>query len=212
MLRDLRVCFVGDSFVAGVGDPDHLGWVGRVAARTRRRGQPLTAYVLGVRRQTSRDVADRWRAECTARLPSGCDGRVVISLGVNDTAVEDGATRVPAAESAAHLESMLRGVQEAGWSALVVGPPPVADPDWNERTARLEASFSSTCRSAGVGFVPVFDHLVVDPVWRREVAEGDGAHPGAGGYQRLAELVWPQWHNWSAATSATAASSRAPSV
>ena len=203
MLRDLRVCFVGDSFVAGLGDPEYLGWVGRVAARTHRMGQPLTAYVLGVRRQTSRDIADRWRAECTARLPSGCDARVVISLGVNDTTVEGGVTRVPAAESATHLEGMLRGVQDVGWSALVVGPPPVADPEQNERTARLEASFSPVCRAAGVSFVRVFDQLVVDPVWMREVAEGDGAHPGSYGYQRLAELVWPPWHAWTAATTRT---------
>ncbi len=53
MIADLRVCFLGDSFVAGVGDPEHLGWVGRVAARTNRGGQPLTAYGLGVRRETA---------------------------------------------------------------------------------------------------------------------------------------------------------------
>jgi MFS family permease len=27
-----RVCFVGDSYVAGFGDPEHRGWVGRVVA------------------------------------------------------------------------------------------------------------------------------------------------------------------------------------
>ena len=30
-VRDLRVCFVGDSYVAGVGDTAGLGWVGRLA-------------------------------------------------------------------------------------------------------------------------------------------------------------------------------------
>ena len=29
MDRDRRVLFFGDSFVAGVGDPTGLGWVGR---------------------------------------------------------------------------------------------------------------------------------------------------------------------------------------
>ncbi len=65
MVGDLRVCVVGDSFVTGVGDPEHLGWVGRLAARTHHAGLPLTAYSLGVRRQTSREVTDRWRAECS---------------------------------------------------------------------------------------------------------------------------------------------------
>jgi hypothetical protein len=39
--RDLRACFVGDSFVAGVGDPDHRGWVGRIIARTHHGGLPI---------------------------------------------------------------------------------------------------------------------------------------------------------------------------
>lgn len=39
-MDDLRVCFVGDSFVAGVGDPEQLGWAGRVAARTHSAGRP----------------------------------------------------------------------------------------------------------------------------------------------------------------------------
>lgn len=43
--RTCGVCFVGDSFVAGFGDPEHRGWVGRVAA-----GSAATVYNLGIRR------------------------------------------------------------------------------------------------------------------------------------------------------------------
>ena len=71
MIPDLRVCFLGDSFVAGVGDPEHRGWVGRLAARTSREGQPLTVYDLGVRRETSRDLLRRWHGKCVPRLPAG---------------------------------------------------------------------------------------------------------------------------------------------
>jgi acyl-CoA thioesterase-1 len=201
VLTDLRVCFVGDSFVAGVGDPDHLGWVGRVAARTHRAGRPLTAYALGVRRQTSQDVADRWRVECCPRLPDGCDGRVVVAFGVNDTTIDAGATgpRLSAAGSAAHLARMLSEVRDAGWAALVVGPPPIAETDQNERIARLDTVFSATCGAAGVGYVGVFEDLLADRVWMQQVAADDGAHPGAEGYRRLADLVWVQWLPWVAA-------------
>lgn len=71
--RDLRICFLGDSFVAGVGDPRCLGWAGRLAT-----AQPL------------RDNA----------------------------------------------------------------------------------------------------------LWRREVRDGDGAHPGAAGYDALAALIMPHWWEW----------------
>jgi hypothetical protein len=30
----------------------------------------------------------------------------------------------------------------------------------------------------------------------REVRAGDGAHPGASGYDELAALVAPQWRDW----------------
>jgi len=88
-MDDVRVCFVGDSFVAGVGDCEFLGWAGRLAAGTK--GVALTTYNLGVRRQTSSDIRARWRPECEARLPEDCDGRVVFSFGSNDTTVEGGA-------------------------------------------------------------------------------------------------------------------------
>ncbi len=91
---------------------------------------------------------------------------------------------------------MLWDARGAGWPALVVGPPPISDPAQNERIARLDATFLSICKEAGVGYARVFDQLSADPVWSRQVAEGDGAHPGAPGYQRLADLVWAWWLPW----------------
>src|SRR3954468_8388553 len=99
MTDDLRVCFVGDSFVAGTGDPEHRGWVGRLAAATTAAGRVLTLYNLGVRRQTSEEVAARWAGECAARLPPGADCRVVVSVGVNDATEENGQRRVAPEQS-----------------------------------------------------------------------------------------------------------------
>lgn len=58
--EDLRICFVGDSYVNGTSDPDCLGWAGRVAVVARRKGYNFTYYNLGVRRETSTDIAKRW--------------------------------------------------------------------------------------------------------------------------------------------------------
>ncbi len=68
-MRDLRACFVGDSFVAGVADPEHLGWVGRIAARSHQAGRPVIAYNLRVRRETSRDTLRRWQASAPCGFP-----------------------------------------------------------------------------------------------------------------------------------------------
>jgi lysophospholipase L1-like esterase len=194
--RDLRVCFVGDSFVAGVGDPDHLGWTGRLCAGSERAGLPLTGYVLGVRRQTSAELAARWAAECTPRLTGPWDARIVVSTGVNDTTQEDGVPSLDADRSVSALDEILTGAATAGWPALVVGPPAVADDAQNTRTAALDDRFARLCAERGVPHVPVVRDLAGHPDWMREVATGDGAHPGAAGYATLAELVRPHWERW----------------
>ena len=197
MPRDLRICFVGDSYVAGVGDPEHLGWVGRLAADAARDGLSSTSYVLGVRRQTSAEVADRWAAECRPRLAGGTwESRVVLSTGVNDTTDEDGAPRLAPQRSVEAITRVLTGAAAAGWPLLVVGPPAVADEAQNERTAFLDGRFARVCAAHGVPYVPVVTTLAVDPIWMAEVAAGDGAHPGAAGYALLADLVRPHWRRW----------------
>jgi lysophospholipase L1-like esterase len=196
VIDDLRVCFLGDSFVAGVGDPEHLGWVGRLTARTHRAGRPLTAYNLGVRRDTSRDVLARWHAECSHRLPVGSAGRIVVSAGVNDTAVEGGGPRVEPAASAAHLDDLLSGAAAAGWPVLVAGPPPVADEAHNGRLQALDEVFAGVCARRGVAYVHVLSALLSTGPWMREVTAGDGSHPGAAGYGQLADLLGPAWSGW----------------
>jgi len=68
--REIRMGFVGDSFVAGVGDPAHLGWVGRLAARAETRSVVVTGYNLGIRLNTSDDVRIRWQ-QVRFRSPDG---------------------------------------------------------------------------------------------------------------------------------------------
>ena len=60
---DIRICFVGDSLVNGAGDPECLGWTGRICAGARGDGYDVTYYNLGVRGQTSADIASRWHEE-----------------------------------------------------------------------------------------------------------------------------------------------------
>jgi lysophospholipase L1-like esterase len=196
--RDVRLCFFGDSFVLGVGDPDGLGWVGRVAGRS---GGvvALTAYNLGVRSDTSADVVKRWKSEAAVRLPKGAEGRVVFSFGVNDAELEGPtgtAVRVPASASFRNLASVLRAVSGRA-PALVVGPPAVSDDDQNERIGRLSAGYGAVCAEHGVPYVEVFDRLRRSTRWMSEVRTGDDPHPGRHGYEQLAELVWGSgWRAW----------------
>ena len=81
---EIGICFIGDSFVNGTGDPNYLSWAGRICQTAYNRGQDITYYNLGVRRETSTDIKNRWFREVSCRLPSEINGRLVFSFGAND--------------------------------------------------------------------------------------------------------------------------------
>ncbi|MFJ8042006.1 GDSL-type esterase/lipase family protein [Kitasatospora sp. NPDC096147] len=188
MTDQLRICFIGDSFVLGLGDPSYQGWVGRVLAAA---GPGLTAFNLGVRRNTSADVLARVWAEYDARHVPGADHRLVVSFGSNDTVVEDGAPRVAPARTLEHLTALLTEAARRAVPVLVVGPPPVAflGTEHLSRLLALADAEAALCADFGVPFVPLTEALAADLAWNAEALAGDGAHPAAGGYARAAEVV-----------------------
>ncbi len=193
MAPDIRICFLGDSFVNGYNDAAALGWAGRLCSDAARAGTPVTCYNLGIRRDTSKDIALRWEQECTRRLPEGCDGRIVLSCGVNDAQVENGQVRVPAGESIATVLEILRGAVK--YRLLFVGPPPVEDDEQNERIRHLSEAYAAEAEALNVPYVDLFTPLVDDPSYRREISRNDGAHPGSGGYSKIAHIIGasPDW-------------------
>ncbi len=153
----MRICFFGDSFVNGTGDDDALGWVGRLVAKARQSGLDVTAYNLGIRRDTSADVAARWKSEASLRLPSDCDGRLVFSFGANDCLPSgaDDRPRIGRAESLANLEAIL-GEAQRWLPTLMVGPGIVADaPDANARICELSAAYAKVCEQFGVPYLEI---------------------------------------------------------
>jgi acyl-CoA thioesterase-1 len=143
MSSDRRILFFGDSFVAGFGDPTGLGWVGRVVAAAHAAGRPLTAYNLGVRRDTSANVAARWQAEARARM-NAADARygVVFGLGTNDTTAQHGQVRVEPAVAADNLGGMIDTARALGLDVFVAGPPPAGEPAQDDRVCALSRRFA----------------------------------------------------------------------
>lgn len=188
-MDDLRLLCFGDSFTAGVGDARGQGWVGRAAESAFAAGRPLTAYALGVRRETSVEVAVRWRFEATPRLAAGADCRVVFAVGANDTTVEDGVRRVVPERSCMALEKMLGQAAAMRLPAAVVGPPPIGDAAQRTRAIELSDAFGELCAARDVPFWPVARALDASRPWLEQQAAGDGAHPAAGGYDLMAGLL-----------------------
>ena len=196
-MADIRICFIGDSFTQGTGDDTCLGWPGRVCAAAQTRGHAVTAYNLGIRRETTGDIRARWRAEVTPRLAAGVDGRIVFSFGANDATLENGQWRVPPDLSAENARAMIARAL-LSYPVLVVGPPPAPEPEKTARHAELAARYATVCNELGVPFLDVMEPIGSVTAWWDEVAAGDGIHPGAQGYAALAGLVdaWPAWRSW----------------
>jgi acyl-CoA thioesterase-1 len=200
MSRSLRLCAVGDSFIAGTGDEECLGWIGRLCAAARADGHDITLYNLGIRRDTSADITARWQAETARRLPVEHPSAMVFSFGVNDCIVEDGRRRLPEAATLKNAALVLKHAA-ARARTLMVGPPPIADAATNLRIGALDSALAELCLRIGQPYVPVFAELARDKTWMDDVLAGDGAHPGAAGYARLAAHVGnaPAWNTLIAA-------------
>lgn len=196
MNGDIRISFIGDSFVQGIGDPEHRGWVGRVLAGSH---GDITGFNLGIRRNTSEDVLRRCWLEVLPRTLPDADNRLVVSFGSNDAIEEDGKVRVDPARCVDNLASILAECRRRAIAALVVGPPPVigAGEEHLRRTSKLAGEMAARCQAEHAPFIDTTLGLADDPIWTREAIAGDGAHPGSGGYRRLADLILAsQWHGW----------------
>jgi lysophospholipase L1-like esterase len=190
--RDIGLCFVGDGFVAGYGDPKALGWVSRVVGRTTTQDADLTAYNLGVRDDSSADVMQRWRSECAPRWAGRSERRLVVGVGARDVPAG-----VSTARSRLNLANVLDEAATSGIATFVVGPTPTLDADTNARIEVLAGAQADVCDRRNVPFVDCFRPLVHHDQWLSDLAAGDGVHPGQAGYGLIAWLVlhygWQRW-------------------
>ena len=196
-MQDIRLCFLGDSFVNGTAEIAHLGWAGRLCQPLSEHGVEVTYYNLGIRRETTTGLAVRWQAEARRRLAQGTDNRLIFSFGTNDTTIEGGKQRVETAVSIQNAHHILMTAQQH-YPVLMISPPPIADDAQNGRTQTLAAHFATLCQELAIPYLDVFTPLLHSSTWRDEIIAGDGAHPNANGYAELANLVkdWSFWRNW----------------
>ena len=196
-LKEIRICFLGESLVNGTGDPECLGWAGRICQDAFLKGFDITYYNLGVRRETSRELRKRWLHEVSYRLPQQYNGRLVFSFGANDTTIENGKTRVSLQDSITNLGDILSIAKEL-YPVLVVSAPPIDDKEQNQRISDLSKEFAKVCTQLNVPYLNVFPELIESDIWMEEVKKYDGAHPRAAGYQVFAQIVqnWQGWLNW----------------
>ncbi len=196
-MKDIRICFFGDSFVTGAGDPTYLGWVGRACAAMTSPHYKLTAYNLGIRGNTSEQIEVRWLAEANLRFRTDCDKRVVFSFGTNDNLVEEGLRKVELTNSV-HCARRILTQAKALFPVLLIGPPAVENDQMNRRAVATSTAYAELCDQLSVPYLDTYQPLSQNALWMQEVAAVDGVHPAASGYLALSQLVteWSAWQSW----------------
>lgn len=207
-MKDIRICFFGDSFINGTGDLSYLGWTGRVCSAVASSGaEPteLTYYNLGIRGNSSEQIEARWQAEATLRFAIECDARLVFAFGTCDNLTQAGEDPLGKEESffiepRNSVACARRILTEAiaQHPTLLIGPPPVADKALNQRNKDSSKAYETLTSELSVPYLDVYTPLRKNETWMTEVAKVDGYHPAAAGYQALAQLVsnWAAWQAW----------------
>lgn len=196
----VRLLALGDEFVAGVGDPKALGWLGRVVARSNHEF-PIDVFSIAVPGDTSYSLAERWEREVATRLDRstsptgmmpGTENRVVIGLGRGD--VDAG---ISAARSRLNLAKVLDGLDSYRIPVFVVGPPPSEDRSMNDTLADFSNAYQDVCVRRSVPFVDTFNPLLGHDAWLSDLAATGNDLPAQAGYGLLAWLVlhggFSQW-------------------
>jgi lysophospholipase L1-like esterase len=196
-MDDIRICFLGESFVNGTGDSTYLGWTGRLCQGLAQQGHNVTHYNLGIRRETSTLLSKRWQTEVGRRSQMGAQLRLVFLFGTNDTSIQNGRRRVSLMESVENTRQILSTAQQQ-YPVLMISPPPVIDVEQQGRIQELVGEFGIVCENLKVPYLDVFTPLLASSIWLKEVELGDGAHPNSAGYAELARLVqrWQAWQDW----------------
>ena len=195
--KAMRICFIGDSFVSGAYDPECLGWAGRITADARRRGHDVSHYNLGIRGETSVQLAARWFAEAQNRQSQQQEGRLVFEFGVNDAREVNAKRQVESPHSLAAAREILGRASD--WKpTLMIGPPPGSDEARNARVEELAGQFAVLCKEFGIPYFDSYLPLSASSVWRSDIKSVDGTHPSATGYSEWAKLIgeWPAWRDW----------------
>lgn len=181
---------VGDELVAGRGDARAMGWTGRVLARTDS-PIPLTAMVLPVPGENSKQLSERWESEVMARYSPEADNRLVIGMGSHD--LDHGISLIRAR---LNLANVLDQATRQHMKSFIVGPPPRADVP-AKALSELSNAYRDVAERRGVPYVDTYHPLASHDQWQTDMAQPGAYTPQQAGYGLLAWLVLHNgWHHW----------------
>ncbi len=180
---------LGDSFTAGTGSPEGLGWADRIAGALRRRDSAFAYRNLAEDGATSADVLRQ--VDRAIQLEPDL---VTVICGANDVL---GTTRPDESAYSRRLERIFRRLRDAGPRMIVITATSPSRWDFVPMGPRTRARVESgmlrfndvtrkVARDHGVPCLDVADH----PALRdRDNFARDGLHPSPRGHARAARAL-----------------------
>ena len=179
----MQLLFIGDSLTLGVNDAERLSWPGRICKELDPQGTKLSTYNLGVRASSTDHIEDRWENEVECRVLPDVPTLLVFCMGAPD-AVKN----ISLKQSRSTAESILRKAKDKH-DVLFVTPPPMIDPEKDERTKDLASEFSNICANLDIPCLDINSPLRENPAYIKAIKESDGVHPNSEGYGIMAEMI-----------------------
>ena len=186
----MKIAFFGDSFTKGVGDPTGKGWVGRLCDAA-----GLDYVNFGMPGDTSEGVKTRWQAEAEGRNFD----RLVFMIGSNDALLnEQRRVTINEVNRLKNTKAIMMKARTVAPTLFISALPVVADGPASGRIGDMARQMGMIAGINGVAYLDICADVASSEAWRDEALAADGAHPGAGGYQFVADLIasHPVWQDF----------------
>lgn len=182
--------FFGDSITLGVNVLEDDTWTCLLNASMKSHGLPIppsTFYYLGVRKNSSKAIAERFLLEFNARNLPGNESYFVFMFGTVDAAAPNGKTVLDMDESKKYTKEVLAMAKEHG-KCIFVTPPPVLDKEHNERIIQLIKEQIKICDELEIPYVDVHCALIDNLIFSQDLI--DGVHPQEMGNTSIYDIIW----------------------
>ncbi|WP_027720914.1 GDSL-type esterase/lipase family protein [Maridesulfovibrio zosterae] len=180
----MELVFIGDSLTLGVGDPERLGWAGRICKRIDPDGSKITAYNLGIRASSSKHISSRWKYETDKRINQKNNSMLIFSFGAADFV--NGLKRK---ESIANAKQILKSASTF-FKVAFISPPPVIDKLRDSNISELSDNLIELCQNLDIPYLNINYSLRKKTAYIADIGNGDGVHPGSIGYEIMTEIIF----------------------
>ncbi|MCI8331669.1 MAG: hypothetical protein HFE78_02445 [Clostridiales bacterium] len=194
--EQMNILVFGDSIAYGIADKEKGGWVNRLRfALVRDRDEKEFAlFNMSIGGQTTEEIKVRFADECNNRRSGLEDTLIIFAIGINDTALVQGAEKRPIEDFRRNMIDLVGCAKTYAAHVLAVGLTKADETrtrpvGWNEnvcylndRIAAYDRELAAVCVKYGIDYLPVFSLLTADDL-------ADGLHPNESGHQKMCEVI-----------------------